>query len=158
MKHNRTSSYRDDRQYDVVVSECDISSLRFLSEYYEDKLEEYKQIHNLSNREYWRVYKSLQRRKKMIDEELSVRIMNDSATITSIVPEFDSTQNIIYDNHEDTSSPDSIKYISFDEDENGYIVSNKEGEVIDQFTIRDKELVDDYVPKSKKELYKDWDY
>lgn len=92
----RTSSYQAQKAYDRMISDCDISSLRFLSEKYESDLDRYKQEHSLEDKSNWREYKNMQQRKKMIDEELTVRLMNQSATITKGSTYFDSDTGLIF--------------------------------------------------------------
>jgi len=156
-KYTKTSSYRHDKDYDDLVSNCDISSLRFLSEHYDDKLDIYKHTHNLDNREYWREYKNIQRRKKIIDEELSVRIMNQSAISTRYITEFDSMNNILYKN-DDTNIQEDTRYVAFNENENGYKLYDNDDNIIDEFIVSEDD--DNIVKKkkSRKEIYKDWDY
>ncbi len=119
----RTSSYNGDKAYDRMLSECDVSSLRFLSNKYSTDLYDYKMTHNLDSIDEWRQYKDLQLKKKMIDEELSIRIMNDSASLNINTIEFDSTTNTIYD-------PENYKTYNaaFNELENGMIVYDDEYE------------------------------
>jgi len=150
----RTSSYQAQKAYDRMLADCDISSLRFLSSEYDKRLDRYKESHDLNNSEFWREYRNMQQRKKMIDNELSARIMNKSAISDTYITEFDSTKNIVYGNDGDND----IQYVAFNEDEDGYVITDLEG-----LNRLELDEFDDDIEKPKKELarkdiYKEWSY
>lgn len=69
MTSGRKSQYR----FDKLLSELDISSLRFLRHKYLQDISHFRQEHNLNVQEYAQTYKELQQRLKMISEELKLR-------------------------------------------------------------------------------------
>jgi len=144
-KELRTSSYRGQEAYDRMLAECSISSLRFLSDKYDKQLDEFKERNNLNDSENWREYKDLQQRKKMIDEELTTRLMNESATITTPKTHFDSTTGLIYDEY----TGDIIGSADIDEDEEVLYVRDFDGEVTNEYGPGTED---------RKERYKRWDY
>jgi len=149
----RTSSYKKQPAFDRLLAESDISSLRFLSVNYDNKLDYFKKNNSLDESDNLREYRFLQQRKKMIDEELTTRIMNHSATLTELdPPEFDSTNNIVYDGYNDSYST-----VAFNENEDGYIIYEEDYECsnVDDFFNEDEE---DNEKKSRKDIYKDWNY
>ena len=147
-KELRTSSYRGQEAYDRMLADCSISSLRFLSEKYEDDLYRYRKNHDLDNKEFYREYRDMQQRKKMIDEELTTRIMNESATKTKSNTYFDSTTGHIIDEH--TGS--ILGTADFDEDEEYVSVRDFDGNIINQYNKPCKPI------RKRKDIYDDWEY
>lgn len=156
----RTSSYKKQNAYDRLLANSKISSLIFLSDKYDKDLNRYKKDHDLEIKENWVEYKRMQERKKMIDEELTIRIMNMNASTTSrYQPEFDSIKNVVYKNGE-TNTKYSTKNVAFDEDENEYIICSDDGYITEVVPLN---IVDDdnnieYNKRDRKDIYKDWEY
>jgi len=69
MTLGKKSQYRFDR----LLSELDISSLRFLRHKYLQDISYYRHSHDLNVQDYAQEYKELQQRLKMITEELKLR-------------------------------------------------------------------------------------
>jgi len=150
-KAERTSSYRGQEAYDRFVSNCDISSLRFLSEKYEDELDYFKKNNDLSIPENFRVYKDKQQIKKIIDEELTKRLMDESATITNNTKTyFDSEMGQVIDE----VTGEIVAVAEFDENEEYVTVRNFDGDIINQYDggeLKEKE-------RTRKEVYDGWEY
>jgi len=151
--YRKTKSWKSNPQFDNILSEEDISGLRYLEEVYEKRINNYKQSHDLSNRIYYNEYKYLEINHGMIEQEIYMRTMDNMAspTLKSIsVREMDSDTGVIYNNY---GSP--IQSIDFNENETGIILRDLEGNVLNDSS---KELIDYNIKLSKSELYKDWDY
>lgn len=71
----RTSGFKSQNEYDVLLSNLDISSLRFLSWKYNRDLIYFKANYNINEQINAQSYKKIQQRKKMIDEEIYNRKM-----------------------------------------------------------------------------------
>lgn len=69
----RTSGFKSQNEYDVLLSDLDISSLKFLAHKYAKDLKYFRSHNNLNDQENAQAYKEMQQRYKMIDEELSFR-------------------------------------------------------------------------------------
>jgi hypothetical protein len=69
----RTSSAESQWSYDNLLADLDISSLRFLSQKYNKDLVYFRIHNNLNDQDNAQLYKEMQQRKKMIDEELENR-------------------------------------------------------------------------------------
>ena len=76
----KTQSARRQYGFDQILEEEDVSGLRFLKHNYRDKLNDYRNSHDLNNQIYAQEYKEMQQRYKMISEELSnrVRLLKES--------------------------------------------------------------------------------
>ena len=68
-----TAGADSQRGYDNLLSDLDISSLRFLAQKYAKDLHYFRSHHDLNEQENAQSYKEMQQRKKMIEEELSFR-------------------------------------------------------------------------------------
>ena len=148
----RTSSYKKQNAYDRLIADCIISSLRFLSDKYQKDLNNYKENYDLEEKDNWIEYKRMQERKKMIDEELTVRIMNKNASPTSYYSEFDSTTGTVFINDE-INNNHTMKTVDFNEDEDGYIITDEDGysEEVDSFYNLDYK-------RKRKDVYREWKY
>jgi len=145
-KTKRTSSYKAQKAYDRLLSECTISSLRFLSEKYENELDYFKKNNDLNIQENWRAYKDKQQLKKMIDEELTVRIMNASATKSNYYSSyFDSDTGQIIDE----SGGNILGVAEFDEYEENVTIRNYEGDITNIYGEG---------KRKRKEVYDEWEY
>jgi hypothetical protein len=74
-KDCRTQGATHQWEYDNLLSELDISSLRFLSHKYNKDLSYFRNNNNLRDNTNAQLYLEMQQRKKMIDEELQNREM-----------------------------------------------------------------------------------
>ena len=152
----RTSSYEAQKSYDRMLADCSISSLRFLSDKYEKDLDKYKELHNLDKIEYWQEYKNMQQRKKMIDEELTVRIMNQNASKSMYETEFDSTTGTLYINDEMNNKHITMN-VAFNEDEDRYVSCDENDYVSEYDNVIEEDDIEDK-PKTRKEIYDGWKY
>jgi hypothetical protein len=69
----RTTGAKHQWQYDNLLSDLDITSLKFLSWKYNNDLRYFPSHNNLNDQENAQSYKEIQQRKKMIDEEIRHR-------------------------------------------------------------------------------------
>lgn len=73
--NTKTGGAKHQWEYDILLSELDISSLRFLSEKYNKDLKYFRNNNNLYDNSNSQLYLEMQQRKKMIDEEIHNRKM-----------------------------------------------------------------------------------
>ena len=173
-KSPRTSGWQSQIDFDILLSDLSMSSLRFLKHRYNKEIREYPQYFDLNDADHQTFYKEMLQRKHMIDEEIENRNHSD----TQINKEyFDIETGIVLDEH------GNAKYgIAFNEDETGYVYQQLQGgsdEEITEYTrnddyeyndegdvrvqpIREGKKVVGYKVKestrSKSDIYKDWDY
>lgn len=148
-KTKRTSSYKAQKSYDRMLADCNISSLRFLSEKYDKELDNYKEQNDITQKENFREYRNIQQRKKMIDEELTVRLMNESATTTKSTTYFDSNTGLIYGEY----SGDILGTADFDENEECINVRNFDGDIVLKYNEPQPNQ-----KKKRKDIYEGWEY
>ena len=69
----RTKGNTSQHDYDNLLADLDISSLRFLEGKYKRDIEEFKYNHNLDNKDHLGQYKDMQQRFNMIIDEIENR-------------------------------------------------------------------------------------
>jgi hypothetical protein len=147
----RTSSYRGKESYDRFLSTCNISSLQALSHKYENELNTYKKNHDMNDADNWRRYNDKQQIKKMINEELFVRIMNKYASSKYLEAYYDSLTGCIIDDKQG-----AIGFADYSEDESSIIVRDIEGSV--EYEYDGSDYVDESPRKKRKHIYESWYY
>ena len=151
-KSRRTGSWKSQPDFDKLLAETETSGLRYLQTKYENQLYNYKSTHNLNKKDYFKEYKEIQQRYKMINDEMFHRINDIWASPTyreSVGLQLDSSKGLIW-------SKDGMPLytVDFNEYESGFIVRDLEGIIID-----DTNAGDNNNPKlSIKEMYDKWDY
>jgi len=66
----RTTSAKHDWDYDNLIADLDVSSLRYLSKKYHKDLDDFMGHNDLNDQTNAQIYKDMMTRKKMIDEEI----------------------------------------------------------------------------------------
>ena len=72
-KGRRTSSWKSNPEFDNLLGDLDISSLRFLKQKREKDLNYFRSLHDIRDPSYYEEYRELQQTYKMICEELTQR-------------------------------------------------------------------------------------
>jgi len=136
-KVRRTRSWQSDPEFDNLLANTSVSGLKFLETNYKKKLQRFPKTHDMTNPENKSKYRELEVKYNMIQEERFARIMDLQASSKYIDEEYwDSTTGIVYDN------TGHAKYaIYFIED--------------DEFDDEEEVVVE---KKTRKEIYKDWNY
>ena len=161
----RTSGWETQPEFDKIVSDLDVSSLCYLKDEYNHRIVEYYTYYDLNNPTFYKEYKQILQRKKMVDEELNKK---------DITPEpfFDSTTGCVVNEY------GSVSYsISFNDDETGYvyhhlnqdtkgkseyIYENDDDNDINTTPIMEGMKVVGYKvstsDRDRKDVYEDWNY
>ena len=150
----RTTSWTRQPEFDCLLAEYSISSLMFLEYRYETLINNYKDTHDLSNKECMDELQILKQRYKMINEEMEHRYRDMLASPTNTQSEqsllFDSQKGVVYSND---GTP--VRTIDFSEDEESFIVRDIEGSILEDTSVEEDEC---NYKLSKKDLYNGWDY
>jgi len=177
-RSTRTSGWETQTNYDWMLSDLDVSSLRFLSDEYTKRIRDFSNHFDLGDKETQHEYQELLQRKKMIIEELDHRYMDIYASPSYQDREkyFDSETGLVLDEN------NNILYgVSLNENEDDYVYHHIETEhrtegsydtskdIFDDIT-NDIEIIPMKVGKkviglkviekerSLKDVYSDWNY
>jgi hypothetical protein len=150
--NTRTRGMTRDKQYDNLLADITPSGLKYLELLWEQRIDNFKETHDLNKKK--NRYKLLDMKNyyHMVEEEIFSRTMNAMATPTEsdMRLELDSDTGMIYDEY---GKP--LLTVDFNENENGVIARNLEGEVVgittDLDAIKKPKL-------SRIEKYTDWEY
>jgi hypothetical protein len=164
----RTSGWQKQTEYDNLLSDLDVSSLKFLKFKYNKDIREFPYQCDLNKEDNQIRYKEMLQRKHMIDEELEQR---NALQIRNTSEYFDPQTGLVLD--EDGNA----KYgISFNEDETGYIYHNLDGVTTEDTSLDNEEDEGDTIVtpvrvgtkivgvkikegnRTNEEKYKEWNY
>ena len=164
-RYPSTSGKRSQYDYDLLLSELDVSSLNFLKDtLYPKKLKEYRDNHDINEEEYFNEYKKIQQRYVMINEEVNNRVHSNQTNSDkrSRYDFFDSETGLLL------GEGNVIRYsISFNEYENHYCYDNEDcnndydiictnHNFVTNNKVRGQYLSID--ERTRKDIYKDWNY
>jgi len=152
-KHRRTNSWQRQPEFDNILGEISTSGLQFLQVKYEKQLHNYTSTHNVAEINEFEIYKEIQQRLKMINDEIYHRTTDSWASpsyynINKYT--FDSTTGLVYDEW-------GIPRYTFDlnEDESSLIQRDLEGAIVEEMDIPKESKIRKL---NKRELYEHWDY
>jgi len=148
-KYRRTKSWKSQPGYDLELGDMSISSLRALIDIKVKQLNDYKNTHDLSIPEHQREFQDRQQQLKMASDELVHRRMDDDATVSNET-RFDPESGLVL------NSDGKVLYsIDFNENEDSFIIHKEEYSVTEYYED-DGDI--DRKPRTRKEVYKNWDY
>ena len=155
-KVNRTKGYKSQKEYDIEISDFDMSSLRFLKFKYKKDLLDFHNHFDLNDPECYNEYTRLQQRYKMINEELHHRSLDiyASPSYQDRGEYLDTDTSLLIDKYGEI-----ICEVSYDEDYNHIMYDGEEVQSLREDFIEDKE--DDYImytSPERKDIYRDWNY
>ena len=75
-KDLQTKGYHSQPKFDSMISNLDVSSLKFLNHKYKVDIRHFREIFDLGDVDNQQQYQEMLQRKKMIQEELDTKIMN----------------------------------------------------------------------------------
>lgn len=146
-----SKGYNSQGRFDEVISDLDVSSIRFLRQKYTKEIQDFQNHFDLNNLDYQRQYKMVLQRKKMLDEEYEFRKISE---LEKEDEWFDSESGIVYDKNKK-----EIYSIAFTEDEDDLVYVNLNARASSECRCEDDETdYDFYEPVDKKEKYAKWDY
>jgi hypothetical protein len=158
-KGRRTRSWKGNPDFDKFLGEMDISSLRFTVENKRKNIAYYKNILDMTKAKNQQMVNELQDEYDMAYDELVHREMDVAATVDKN-EQFDSQTGCVIDEDGNVTS-----YVAFNEEEDGYVTFGQSTNTTE--TYEDEEIVDDVDEffkeperkvRSRKDVYKDWDY
>jgi len=132
-KVDRTSGWRSQPLFDKILSDLDISSLRYLKRDYNKKIRDYGNFKDLHDEGNIKDYQILLQKKRMITEELEHRERDIDAIPKYLEGEtyYDSNSGLVIN-----TEKGPIYGIAFDKDESKYIYHYIDGET----TIEDENI------------------
>ena len=158
-KYPRNKGWQGRTEFDKLLSEISISGLEYLELTYKQRLDNYRDTHDLTNDECLKEYIELERRLNMISQEEFRRTMDNMAIQSRDVDiygrhdlDFDSEKGIIYTGEYGTKP----MYVEFDENETTIITRADNGGVT--YFLGDNEVSNNSPKLSRRDIYKDWDY
>jgi len=162
-KTMRTSGWETQPEFDIIISDLDISSLRFMKHDYNKQIRDFGNQRDLLDEVNIQKYQELLQRKKMVTEELEHREMDLDASPDFINGEtyFDPNTGLVINTE---SGP--LYSISFNEEEDDYIYNNgmdsNDDDEINIKIIRQGPKVIGYVidemNRDRTDIYKNWNY
>ena len=156
-KAPKTHSWKGNPEYDEMLSDLSISSLRFLQSYYKKERKEFTKQFDIFSSVYEIEYKRILRIEGMINEEIGNRTMNDLATHST--GGYDSDKGIYY-----SEDGKGLYTIAFNEDEDEFVYMDINTKSNTESTFNSGAMADDetdydwYESKDRNEMYKQWDY
>ena len=149
-KTRRTKSWQSQPEFDNMLGDLDISSLRMLKQKREGDLRSYKTNNDMSNPDIFEEYTYLQQNYKMICDELTHREMDIRA---SKMPKerFDSETGLVLDEH---GKP--IYSIDYNSEEDSLIYRDNTGTILSENNEDDND--GKRKSRTRKEVYEGWDY
>ena len=155
----RTSGWKNQPEFDNLLSDLDISSLCFLNDKYKHDIRDFPNHFDLNDNEQQKFYQGMLQRKNMIKEELDNRMMNIYASESYQDREeerFDSNTGLVLD-----SDYNVLYSIAYDEDENNIIYNHTNNVAIvndDEDDEDDETDYSYYKSDSISDKYKNWNY
>ena len=149
MKHLGTKGHKSQSNYDNLLSEMSISSLRFEVFNNKKKVNEYKNTKDLNNKDNLDTYMQMRQRYVMACEEYNNRVMDRYAS-TDYEQWFDiETGNVMGNDNE------VLYTMDFNENEDGYVMTETEN-VYEDIIV--SEIDEKPKERTRREIYKDWNY
>jgi len=148
----RTDGYKSQPEYDELISDLDISSLRFLKQKKQKDINEFRSTHDLNNPEYAEKYKVMQQQFVMITQEIKHRqVFNESSKEEEW---YDPETGFIIDEHGNYKGA-----VYYDENEESMVYSNSEDNVESvSFEEEDEDEFDyQYADKDLKDSKMSWE-
>lgn len=154
-----TSGYHSQPEYDKMLSNLDISSLKFLNGKYKSDIRAFRENFDLNDEDNQQQYKEMLQRKKMIQEEMRNRIilLYESESYQEGGDWFDPETGIVIDRNSKILY--EVAYADEDCSSMVYIMDNesklKEKQIDDMSNEEDYEM---YEPSNRNDRYLKWDY
>jgi hypothetical protein len=126
---NRTSGWRSQPLFDKILSDLDVSSLRFLKSDYNKKIRDFGNHGDLHNEDNVKQYQILLQKKRMVTEELENRKRDIDAIPKYLEGEtyYDSDSGLVIN-----TEKGPLYGIAFNEDETGYVYHHIDGDAVSE--------------------------
>jgi len=155
-KAPRTHSWQGNLEYDYMVSELSISSLRFLHDFYKKERRDFIKQFDIFNSVYQIEYMRILRIEGMISEEIGNRTMNELCNQTMEC--FDSEKGVVYDENEK-----ELYSVALNELEDEFVYTNINTKESKESTFNSGSIDDEtdyelYEPIDRNASYELWNY
>jgi len=155
----KTKGYHSQPKFDNLLEDLDISSLKFLNGKYRKEIQSFREQFDLNDEENQKFYKEMLQRKKMIQEDIKIKMMDiySSPSYQNRKGYFDPETGLVLD--EDSNVAYEIAYA--DDNCSGMVYIKDNDMRIKNTEYEDVSAEDDYEmykPTDKFELYKEWEY
>jgi hypothetical protein len=148
----RTRSWKHNPEYDKLIADLPVSSLRFLQFKYRKEKREFRNNFDINQPLYLTEYTELCRIEGMIDEEIGKRLNFESTQPQGEY--FDDEKGVVFG-----ESGEEKYAIAYTEDEDDIVYVNLNAKVSSECREEDDETdYEFYEPKDRKEKYAKWDY